>query len=76
MTELEALREEARAWVAANFPTELAGRAPIMGQRDPEDLDAFETWKARLCAMQRPCISPAQTSSARQARCTCRCVVW
>ncbi|OYW92792.1 MAG: hypothetical protein B7Z13_09025, partial [Caulobacterales bacterium 32-67-6] len=50
MTELEALREEARAWVAANFPTELAGRAPIMGQRDPEDLDAFETWKARLCA--------------------------
>jgi len=50
VTELEALREEARAWVAANFPTELAGRAPIMGQRDPEDLDAFETWKARLCA--------------------------
>ncbi|WP_333585504.1 acyl-CoA dehydrogenase family protein [Phenylobacterium sp.] len=50
MTEFEALREEARAWVAANFPAELAGRAPVIGQREPDDTAAFDLWKQRLCA--------------------------
>ena len=49
-TELDDLRAEARAWVEANFPKALAGRAPVMGQRDPEDTEPFETWKQRLCA--------------------------
>ncbi|MFZ5727938.1 MAG: acyl-CoA dehydrogenase family protein [Pseudomonadota bacterium] len=49
-TELDDLRAEARAWVEANFPKQLAGRAPVIGQRDPDDTEAFEIWKQRLCA--------------------------
>ncbi|MDP3490600.1 MAG: acyl-CoA dehydrogenase family protein [Phenylobacterium sp.] len=50
MTELDDLRAAARAWVADNFPRELAGRAPVMGQRDLDDTAALEAWKTRLCA--------------------------
>ena len=50
MTELDDLRAVARAWVAENFPRELAGRAPVMGQASAEDPQALETWKTRLCA--------------------------
>ena len=46
---LDAIRETARAWLAENFPAELAGRAPIMGQRDLDGDPAFETWKTALC---------------------------
>ncbi|MDP3382281.1 MAG: acyl-CoA dehydrogenase family protein [Phenylobacterium sp.] len=50
MTELDDLRAVARAWVAENFPRELAGRAPVMGQQDAAAPEAIETWKTRLCA--------------------------
>jgi alkylation response protein AidB-like acyl-CoA dehydrogenase len=50
MTDLEDLRVAARAWVAENFPRELAGRAPVMGQTSEADAEALETWKTRLCA--------------------------
>ena len=49
-TELDDLRAEARDWVAANFPKTLAGQAPVIGQRDPDDTEPFELWKNRLCA--------------------------
>ncbi len=48
--DLDAIRQEARAWLAENFPAELAGRAPMMGQREPDGDPAFETWKRAICA--------------------------
>ncbi|MEH6676418.1 acyl-CoA dehydrogenase family protein [Phenylobacterium sp.] len=50
MTELDDLRAAARAWVAENFPRELAGHSPVMGQTSAADAEALETWKTRLCA--------------------------
>jgi len=49
-TELDDLRAEARAWVEANFPRALAGRAPVIGQRDSGDTQAVALWQERLCA--------------------------
>lgn len=48
--ELERLRQAARTWLADNFPPELAGRAPIMGQGEPADTPAYPAWKRALCA--------------------------
>lgn len=48
--ELERLRQAARTWLADNFPPELAGRAPIMGQGEPADTPAYAAWKQALCA--------------------------
>jgi alkylation response protein AidB-like acyl-CoA dehydrogenase len=47
--DLERFRAEARRWLEAHFPVELAGRAPKMGERDPEG-PAFERWRRDLCA--------------------------
>ena len=47
---LAAFRAEVGAWVAANFPPALAGRAPKSGEREPEDDADYRRWKATLCA--------------------------
>jgi alkylation response protein AidB-like acyl-CoA dehydrogenase len=45
----ETFQLKARAWVEANFPKSLAGRAPAMGE--PElDSDDFWLWRRTLCA--------------------------
>jgi alkylation response protein AidB-like acyl-CoA dehydrogenase len=46
---LDAFRTEASAWLEANFPRSLAGRAPQAGQAEPDEPD-FGLWRSRLCA--------------------------
>jgi alkylation response protein AidB-like acyl-CoA dehydrogenase len=48
--DLEMFRADVRAWVQANFPPDLSGRAPKMGEREPDGDALFEGWKRTLCS--------------------------
>lgn len=48
--DLQKFRVDVRAWVDANFPLELRGRAPKMGEREPDGDPLYERWKGALCA--------------------------
>ncbi|MDQ2859914.1 MAG: acyl-CoA dehydrogenase family protein [Pseudomonadota bacterium] len=46
---LEAFRAEARAWLAANFPTSLKGRGALMTAEDPPSGNRdFQAWKRAM----------------------------
>jgi alkylation response protein AidB-like acyl-CoA dehydrogenase len=47
---LTAFRAATRDWMARNFPPSLAGRAPLMGERDLDEPD-FRAWRAALCGI-------------------------
>ena len=46
---LEDFRREVRDWLASEFPSVLAGRAPQAGAAEPDSV-AFRQWRTALCA--------------------------